>query len=76
MKFLCYLGIHFWNTSKEKHKVVDHPSGREYIRVIVRECEHCGKRQYIWRNLKKNFGFRWKTCIFTKDSTINFKEIN
>lgn len=76
MKPLCFLGIHFWNTEKEKHKVINHPTQREFIRIIVRHCNTCGKRQYVKRGSKKIFGFPWKNCTFDKDSTINLKEIN
>lgn len=75
MKFLCYFGLHSWDYKKEKHKVENHPSGREFIRLIVRECENCGKREWSNKNLKKSFGFYWKKCNFDKDSVINIKEI-
>lgn len=75
MKFLCYFGIHFWRTIKEKHKVINHPSQREYIRIIVRECEICGKRQHNVKRSDKRFGLSWKNCTFDKDSIINIKEI-
>ena len=57
----CYIGIHNWEYRKERHNVINHPSGRESIRVIVRECKWCGHREHhslprvggkftIWRN--------------------------
>lgn len=75
MKLHCFLGIHFWNTVKEKHKVTDHPNGREYVRIVVRECEDCGKRQYR-RIIPTIFGYRWKKCTFNKNSEIKFSEVN
>ena len=76
MKLLCYFGLHFWDYKKEKHKVVNHPDEREFIRLRVRECENCGKREWN-RNgiLPKSFGPNWKKCNFEKDSVINIKEI-
>lgn len=76
MNWLCFLGFHFWQTKKEKHKVINHPNNREFTRIIVRECEHCGRREYIGRSFKKYLGFPWKKCTFDKDSIINIKEIN
>ena len=57
----CYIGIHNWEYRKERHNVINHPSGRESIRVIVRECKWCGHREHhslprvggkftLWRN--------------------------
>ena len=76
MKFLCYFGIHLWKTKKEKHKVINHPDQREFVRIIVRECESCGRRQYTRMTQKKSVGFHWKKCTFDKDSIINITEIN
>lgn len=76
MKILCFFGIHFWNIVKEKHRVINHPNEREYVRIIVRVCDNCGKRQYSRSSLKKRFGFSWKNCTFDKDSVINTNEIN
>ena len=42
----CYIGIHNWEYRKERHNVINHPSGRESIRVIVRECKWCGHREH------------------------------
>jgi hypothetical protein len=57
----CYIGIHNWEYRKERHNVINHPSGRESIRVIVRECKWCRHREHhslprvggkftLWRN--------------------------
>lgn len=43
---ICFLGLHFWNYRKEKHKCTGHPDGREVIRVVVRECKLCGHREH------------------------------
>jgi hypothetical protein len=43
---LCFLGIHFWEYRKEKHQCTGHPNGREFVRVIVRECTCCGHREH------------------------------
>jgi hypothetical protein len=42
----CYIGIHNWEYRKERHNVINHPSSRESIRVIVRECKWCGHREH------------------------------
>ena len=42
----CYIGLHNWEYKKEKHPVTNHPEGREFIRVIVRECQWCGHREH------------------------------
>lgn len=75
MGILCKLGIHDWNIIREKHEVTGHPTGREHIRVVVRECLHCGKRQYR-KNLRKSFSaHKWKTCTFDRDAKLNINEI-
>ncbi len=43
---LCYIGLHFWEYRKEKHQCTGHPNGREFVRVIVRECTCCGHREH------------------------------
>jgi len=43
---LCYIGLHFWEYRKEKHQCIGHPNGREFVRVIVRECTCCGHREH------------------------------
>lgn len=42
----CHFGIHRWEYRREKHNVKGHPTGRECIRVIVRECKWCGHREH------------------------------
>ena len=41
----CYIAIHNWEYRREKHKVENHPLGRDVIRVVVRECKWCGHRE-------------------------------
>lgn len=76
MGLLCFFGIHSWVINKEKHKVVGHPHRREYIRVRIRECQHCGKRQYFKKKLQNLWCLRWKTFTFDKNSILNYKNIN
>lgn len=76
MNWLCILGFHFWHTNKEKHKVINHPCQREFVRVIVRKCDHCGRREYIKKSQKKYLCFPWKKCTFDVESVINISEIN
>ena len=67
MKIFCKLGFHRWKTTKEKHSVINHPHNREFIRIIVRECQFCGERQRwfvsteisekgMWKKFNSNFG--------------------
>lgn len=71
----CYIGIHNWEYRKEKHNVENHPSGRETIRVIVRECKWCGHREHLMlpRESKK---LKWESFDhIKKNSPVNFKEL-
>jgi len=72
----CYIGIHNWEYRKERHNVINHPSGRESIRVIVRECKWCGHREHhslpriggkftLWRNFDD----------IKKDDTVKFERL-
>jgi hypothetical protein len=68
MKFFCYIGIHNWIYKREKHPIEDHPSGRNVVRVLIRECKCCGHREHHllpringkltkwmnWDNIKEN----------------------
>jgi hypothetical protein len=56
----CFIGVHNWQYRKEKHKVLNHPMGREHIRVIVRECKQCGKRQFNAKFSELLFFSKWK----------------
>ena len=51
----CYIGLHNWEYRKEKHKVVDHPHGRDTIRIRVRECKWCGHREHSCFNKSKSW---------------------
>jgi hypothetical protein len=67
--FFCYIGIHNWKAKKEKHRVLNHEHGRDCIRIVVRECSSCGKRESLIKN-------HWKNCDFQENSTINLKDKN
>ena len=76
MKIFCFLGIHNWEYKKEKHPVVDHPSGRDTVRVLIRECSSCGHREHhllprVDKKLDK--WINWDNV--KKDETINFKQL-
>jgi hypothetical protein len=74
-KFFCIFGLHFWKYKREKHKVIGHPSEREFIRVPVRECNICGHREH--HILPKHEGFtRWESFDHVAgDATIKYEEI-
>jgi hypothetical protein len=71
----CYIGIHNWEYRKEKHKVENHPQGRDVIRVVVRECHWCGHREH--HLLPKHAGYtRWMSFDHVAgDATIRYEEI-
>lgn len=45
-KIFCIFGLHHWKYKREKHKVENHPTERQYIRVLIRECKICGHREH------------------------------
>ena len=72
----CYIGAHNWEYRKEKHKCTNHPEGREFIRVIVRECQWCGHREH--HSLPRIGGkfTKWKSFDdIGKDDCIDVKRI-
>ena len=75
MKIFCIFKIHTWKYKREKHKVTNHPSGREFVRVPVRECSICGHREH--HILPKNMGrTRWESFDHVQgDATIKYSEI-
>ena len=74
MNFLCKIGLHWWKTKREKHEVIDHPKGRKYIRVRVKECKFCGERQYYSLPYNNNVQ-KWKPCHFKKNDKIKLDQI-
>jgi hypothetical protein len=74
-KIFCILGLHSWKYKREKHRVTNHPEGREFVRVVVRECEVCGHREH--HLLPKHAGFtRWTNFDHVAgDATIKYEEI-
>ncbi len=74
-KILCIFGLHFWRYKREKHKVTNHPLGRDCVRVPVRECVLCGHREH--HLLPKHEGFtRWVSFDHVAgDATIRYEEI-
>jgi hypothetical protein len=66
----CYINIHKWEYRKEKHKVKDHPNGREYVRVIVRECKCCGKRQHHMLPQTNGCFMKWSSFNDVKQNEV------
>lgn len=73
---LCYIGVHSWKYSKEKHNVTDHPCGRDFVRVFVRECKSCGHREHHLLPRENKRLDKWENFDHIgKDSPVNFKEL-
>ncbi len=72
----CYIGLHNWEYRKEKHKVTNHPNGRDTIRVVVRECQWCGHREHhSLPRIGKKFT-QWKPFDdIGKDDCIDIKRV-
>lgn len=72
----CYIQLHNWKYSKEKHKVDGHPNNREYVRVVVRECKWCGHREHHeLPRINKKFG-TWKNFDdISKEDSIKFNRL-
>ena len=72
----CYIGCHNWEYRKEKHPVTNHPAGREFIRVVVRECKWCGHREHhALPRVGKKFTL-WKSFDDIKiDECIDIKRV-
>jgi len=70
----CYLEIHNWKYRKEKHEVSNHPRNIQTIRVIVRECKWCGKREHLLLP-RENGGNNWKTCLFNEESKVDYETL-
>ena len=72
----CYIGLHNWDYRKEKHKVVDHPHGRDTIRIRVRECKWCGHREHHMLPRENGRFKNWKSFDdIKKDDCIEFKRL-
>ena len=73
----CYIGIHNWEYKKEKHPVTNHPEGREFIRVIVRECQWCGHREHHHLpRINKKF-HKWESWdSVKKDEVLNYIKLH
>ena len=74
-KIFCIITFHSWKYKREKHKVTNHPEGRDCVRIPVRECEVCGHREH--HLLPKHKGFtRWVNFDHVlPDGTIKYEEI-
>lgn len=74
-KIFCFLRFHSWKYKREKHRVTNHPEGRETVRIAVRVCEVCGHREH--HLLPKHKGFtRWVNFDHVAgDATIRYEEI-
>lgn len=75
-KIFCYIGIHNWQLKKEKHKCINHPNGREHVRVLVRECKFCGHREHYLLprlNKKSNNWINWD--FIKKEDTVNYTQL-
>lgn len=72
----CLIGIHNWKYSREKHKVENHPLGRDSVRVIVRECTCCHHREHhSLPRVGKKFTL-WKTFDdIQENDTIKFERL-
>jgi hypothetical protein len=75
MKIFCKLGFHLWKTTKEKHSVINHPHNREFIRIIVRECQFCGERQRWIVSDDSHTESRWEPFPFQIGDLINYENI-
>ena len=76
MKIFCYIGLHNWTYKKEKHKVVNHPDNREYVRAIVRECKVCGHREHhLLPRVEKKMSNWTNWDKIKKDDTINYTQL-
>jgi hypothetical protein len=71
MKILCFFGLHKWIIKKEKHQVEGHPAGRSSIRIIVRHCDWCNKRE---RRYKSDNSSHWSEVIFKEGQTLKFNK--
>ena len=70
--WMCNLGIHKWEYSRELHKCEGHPDGRETIRIPTRECVRCGKRQKHAKH-KGIDHYIWETAEYNKDTVIKIQ---
>ena len=73
----CHIGLHNWEYKKEKHPVTNHPEGREFIRVIVRECVWCGHREHHHLpRLNRKFS-NWESWDdVARDAVLNYKMLH
>ena len=73
---LCYLGLHFWTVTKEKHDVTGHPKGFNSVRVLVRECKFCGHREHHLLPRENKKLDKWVNFDHVgKDSLVDYKEL-
>lgn len=72
----CHIALHNWEYRKEKHKCTNHPDGREFIRVIVRECKWCGHREHHrLPRIDKKFN-KWESWDdISSDAVLNYKKL-
>ena len=72
----CYIGLHNWKYIREKHNVIGHPSGRDVVRVLVRECKYCGHREHhMLPKINGNY-HTWESFDdVSKNETIEFKKL-
>jgi hypothetical protein len=57
----CHIGLHNWEYRKEKHQCINHPHGRDVVRVVVRECKWCEHREHhMLPRINGKFG-KWKS---------------
>jgi hypothetical protein len=72
----CYINLHSWKYTKEKHNVIGHPSGRDVIRVLVRECKFCGHREHHLLPRIEGKLTEWESFDhIDKNSTVEFKQL-
>jgi hypothetical protein len=72
----CFIGLHNWEYKKEKHNVVDHPSGRKFVRVLIRKCKCCGHREHHMLPRANGRFTNWVSWDKIKeDDTIKFTQL-
>lgn len=72
----CYIKLHNWKYTKEKHTILDHPKGLSTVRVLVRECKYCGHREHHLLPREDGKLNQWESFDhINKDSIINYKQL-
>jgi hypothetical protein len=76
VKYLfCLISFHNWVYKREKHPIKNHPSGRENVRVLIRECKWCGHREQHMLPRENKRLSDWKKCCFDENSPVEFQNL-